>query len=169
MARMFETIRDFDQGRQKIIARRYGVIEVAGGSFVSLQLRPWPKLISIPEVIWMGKMANQTQRRDRCWIYYNQPMGHSRFLTLQYIVSSLGTTLRTFRASLIMLDEVARLKQIDAIVGDLTNNRISDRLLERWGWEHHLPNSRRRNVIKRFYGEYPPGDEARELIASTAE
>jgi hypothetical protein len=55
----------------------------------------------------------------------------------------------------LVLDEIARIKQTDAIVCDVRNARISDRLLRRWGWESHVPQSRRRHFIKRFYGEYP--------------
>ena len=57
-----------------------------------------------------------------------------------------------------MLDEIARIKGTDAIVAELSNLRISDRLARRWGWEPHVPSSRRRHYIKRFYGSYPEGE-----------
>ena len=56
---------------------------------------------------------------------------------------------------LVILDEIARLKGTDAIVAEVRNLRISERLLRRWGWESHMPTSRRRHYIKRFYGTYP--------------
>lgn len=75
-------------------------------------------------------------------------------------MSSRYASFKTFRSSLIVLDEIARIKRIDAIVCEVRNLRISDRLLARWGWESHVPQSRRRHFIKRFYGTYPPPDAA---------
>jgi hypothetical protein len=88
-------------------------------------------------------------------LYYNQPWKLPTFLTLKYLVSSCGTTFKTVRRALLVLDEIARIKQTDAIVCEASNLRISDRALNRFGWERHLPNSRHRHFIKRFYGEYP--------------
>jgi hypothetical protein len=53
-----------------------------------------------------------------------------------------------------MLDEIARIKGAHAIVCHVTNGRISDRLLRRWGWEAHCLNWKGRHFIKRFYGRY---------------
>ena len=54
-----------------------------------------------------------------------------------------------------VLDEVAWLKRTDALLCDVWNERISPRLLARWGWEPHKPQPWHRNYIKRFYGTYP--------------
>jgi hypothetical protein len=77
------------------------------------------------------------------------------FLALRYIVSTAGTSYRTFRAALTALDAIAELKQIDAIVCDAANMRLSDRLMARLGWEPHKPQRWHRNFIRRFYGVYP--------------
>jgi hypothetical protein len=76
-------------------------------------------------------------------------------LALKYIVSTHGTSYQTFRAALVVLDWVAELKQIDAIVCDAANIRLSDRLMARLGWEPHKPQRWHRNYIRRFYGTYP--------------
>ena len=78
------------------------------------------------------------------------------YLALKYVVSHRETTLASFRGALRVLDEIARLKGVDALVCEASNPRISARLLRRWGWERHLPRSRRRHYIKRFYGQFPP-------------
>jgi hypothetical protein len=49
-----------------------------------------------------------------------------------------------------VLDEVARIKNCDAIVCDASYYRISDRLLARWGWQAHKPQRWHRNYIKRL-------------------
>jgi hypothetical protein len=84
------------------------------------------------------------------------------FLALKYIVSTDGTSNRTFRAALVALDAIAEIKGTDAIVCDAANMRISDRLLARLGWEPHKPQRWHRNFIRRFYGEYPGA-----LVAAT--
>jgi hypothetical protein len=55
-----------------------------------------------------------------------------------------------------VLDEIARLKRSDALLCDVSNWRISERLMARFGWEPHCPSRWHRHYIKRFYGEYPP-------------
>ncbi len=107
--------------------------------------------------------STSARQGDYCWLYYNQPCRHRRFLALKYIVSSRAATFRTVRSSLAILDEIARLKSTDAIVAEVRNLRISDRLLRRWGWESHVPTSRRRHFIKRFYGTYPDPQTAWSL------
>jgi hypothetical protein len=57
---------------------------------------------------------------------------------------------------LAILDEIARLKQSDALLCDAISERITTRLLSREGWEPHCPSLFHRHYIKRFYGVYPP-------------
>lgn len=53
------------------------------------------------------------------------------------------------------LDEIARIKQTDALLADVLNFRISPRMLARYGWASHKPSRWHRHYIKRFYGSYP--------------
>ena len=153
----FESIVDFHAGRAQILARRYGVIETLGGTLRAVHLRPWPKLLSLTEVWPHGSRYHPRGRADRCLLYYNQPRRMPNFLALRYIVSTVGTSYRTFRAALVVLDAIAELKQINAIVCDASNARLSDRLMARLGWEPHKPQRWHRNYIRRFYGVYPVG------------
>src|SRR3954467_15503725 len=113
MGRLFEAIYDLKLGRERIRAHRYGVIETAGGELRAVHLRPWPKFLAGPELLPLGPKYHQAGRADRCLLYYNQPRGMPNFLALKYIVSTIGTSYRTFRASLIALDAIAELKGID--------------------------------------------------------
>ncbi len=144
--------------------RRYGIIEIENELLKSIHLRPYPKMISLSGVAVLGGHTHNSAEGNRCWIYYNQPFRHSQFLVLKYIVSSRGSTFQTVRAALMVLDEIARIKRSDAILSEVTNLRISDRLLNRWGWEPHVPSSCRRHFIKRFYGKYPAPDSAHARI-----
>jgi hypothetical protein len=158
------TIDDWERQRDLLVRRRYGVIEAAGGQLVAVHLRPWPKLVSWPEIWPAGPAYHARGKLDRCLLYYNQPRRFSNFLALKYIVSTMGTTLATARAAVTALDRLAELKRTDALLCDAANARISDRLLRRWGWAPHKPQRWRRNYIKRFYGVYPV-DARTEVIA----
>jgi hypothetical protein len=150
------TIRDWDAGRDALRRRRYGVIDAAAGRLAAVHLRPWPKLVSWPE-IWLTAPAYHARGQpDHCLLYYNQPRRFENFLALKYVVSTAGTSYATVRAALAALDALAELKGIDALLCDAANTRISDRLLARFGWAAHKPQRWRRNFIKRFYGVYPP-------------
>jgi hypothetical protein len=152
---LFERIDDLAAGELLLRRRRYGVIVTCGGRLTRVSLRPWPKWISWPEVWWVPWRYHPRGTADRCLLYYNQPLGHSNYLTLKYMATTPGTSYRTFRAALRVLDAIAAIKQSDAILCDVANSRISDRLLARFGWEPHKPQRWHRNFIKRFYGVYP--------------
>jgi hypothetical protein len=152
---LIETIGDVKANQETLRRRPYGMIEAINGRFVRIQLKPWPKVASLMEAHWIQAMKTQRQRRDVCRLYYNQPLGHRNYLTLSYVESSLNTSLRTCYATLDVLNQVAFIKQSDALLAEVANSRISDRFMIRRGWERHREPSRQRHWIKRFYGDYP--------------
>jgi hypothetical protein len=160
-----KTISDLGAGCERIRAHCYGVIETASGELQAVHLRPWPKLLAAPEVLPLGPKYHRRGEADRCLLYYNQPRRMPNYLALKYIVSTHGTSYRTFRAALIALDAIAEIKQIDAIVCDAANVRLSDRVMARLGWEPHKPQRWHRNFIRRFYGVYPSYSDKEGLLA----
>jgi hypothetical protein len=168
MAMFHETIMDFEAGRERLRARRYGVIETVGGEFHAVHLRPWPKLLSLPEIWPQDSRYHASGEPDRCLLFYNQPWRMPSFMALKYIVSTSGTSYTTFRAALKTLDTIAELKRIDAMVCDAANLRLSDRLMARFGWEPHKPQRWHRNFIRRFYGTYPAPSAASRSLAPLA-
>jgi hypothetical protein len=153
--RLFQTTTDLIEGAEMLRRRRYGVIEVVEGRFRRVLLRPFPKIISAPEILLLGHWHHRRRSGDRILLYYNQPRRFPNFLALTYAVSARNTTMKTLCRALGVLDEIARLKQSDALLCDAGNWRISTRLLGRWGWVPHCPSRWHRHFIKRFYGEYP--------------
>ena len=151
MPRWFETVTDLDDARQRAIVRcrRYGMIEMADQQLVRVSFCPLPKLAGPLDMPW-GHVVHRAAKGNHCWLYFNQPRGLEQFLALKFVVSTRRATLATFRGALEVLDEVARIKQTEAIVCDVANWRISDRLLARWGWVPHKPQRWHRNYIKRF-------------------
>lgn len=155
---LYETITDLTvPGAGDVIRRRrYGVIETAGGDLVAVQLRPYPKWATLPEVMFWGDWRHRRWPADRCLLYFNQPWRFPNFLALPYILTGRGTKLATVYTALEVLDEIARIKRSDAILADVLNVRISDRFLARLRWQKHKPSRWHRHFIKRFYGEYGP-------------
>lgn len=165
----FPKITNLEAQRAELIAGRYGVIEVLNGHFQQITLRPWPKIVSLWESLGWGEYLHRRRPGDRCRLFYNQPRGSDSYLALKYIVSTRGTTVRSFQTALAILDEVARLKRSDALVCQAANLRLSERFMRRYGWEQHTANAR--NFIKRFYGEYSQAcssknTTAREILAT---
>ena len=152
----YETITDLRAGADSLVRRRYGVIEAAGGRFRRIVLRPFPTLVSGAHTVLLGGWLHRRREGDRCLLYFNQPRRFRNFLAVKYVVSSRGAGYSTYRRVLEALDEVARIKGIDAILCDLANRRITGPMARRWGWEPHKPSLRHRHYIKRFYGVYPP-------------
>jgi hypothetical protein len=150
-------------------SRGHGMIETRDGKLAAVYLRRLPKVISAIEIELLGHRWHSRRPGDQCLLYYNQPRSLPNYLALKYVVSWRDCTLATFQRALQVLDDIARIKRTDAIVCDVWNDRISDRLLQRWGWEPHLPKRWHRNFIKRFYGTYPePSVEMRRFASQPA-
>lgn len=160
---LFETASDLQQHREMIARRFHGVIEVRDGQLQGIRFRPWPTFISQLRVIRDGVGRGEASDEDVCRLYYDQIIRMPGYLVLKYVHSEPGTSFRTVRAAARILDAIAEIKRSDAIVCEVSNSGISDRLLNRWGWESHVPTSRRRHFIKRFYGSYPAIAPASEL------
>ena len=131
------------------------MIEAVDGQFSRLVVRSWPKIISWPDVLVLGRLHHRRCSGNRCRLYFNQPRRFPNFLSVPYIVSSHGTSYKTFLATAHALDQVAKIKRTDALLCHVVNRSLSDRIMERLGWERHCLNRFGRHFIKRFYGEYP--------------
>ncbi len=167
MTRLPETLIDLEAGAETLRHRRFGVIDVADGRLVGVHLRPWPKMVSLVSVLW-GQWYHNHVHGDRMRLYFNQPRRFPNFLALKFAISTSGTTWTTAHRSLEVLDEIARIKSIDALLLDAANFRLSPRMLARQGWEPHTNSRWHRNYIKRFYGTYPRLWQPAELEESLA-
>ena len=154
MVKLFDSVYDVVGDIDKIRKRPYGMIEVVNEKLVAVHLRPWPKLISGVEAKWADGWARKRAHKNQCQVYYSQPFAHRNFLSLSYAVTTLQTSWTTLALSLAVLDYVAYAKSSDAIVTEVSNQRVSNRLMRRLGYERHYEESKKRHWIKRFYGEY---------------
>ncbi|NLE40099.1 MAG: hypothetical protein GX621_18945 [Pirellulaceae bacterium] len=156
MATLSETVTHLGREADSLRHGPYGVIETSNGRFERVRLRRWPKFASLGGTLLLGKWRHHWSKADRCQLFYDQPRNHANYLAIKFIVSGKGTSYRTFRRALETLDEIARIKQTDALLCELATWRISREMMARWGWEPHLVGRWRRHYIRRFYGAYPP-------------
>ncbi len=147
---LFETVTDLSFDVDLVRRRRYGMIETAAGEFERLVWRPFPKIATAWGTHLVGRWEHRLRRGNRCRLYFNQPRSCPNFLALRYVVTTRDADYATFRAALEVLDEIARVKDSDALLCDAANLRLSDRFLARLGWVPHAPMPGHRNFIKRF-------------------
>jgi hypothetical protein len=145
-------VTDLLRDAERLRSWHAGMIETRQGELCQIVWRGWGRRLSWLESRTVGRLWHRCWRGDVCRLYFRHPRRHPDFLTLDYVESNAGTRLVTFRRALTTLDEIARLKNCWAVVCDASNERISDRLLARWGWEPHAPMPWRRNFIKRLAG-----------------
>lgn len=138
------------RGSRVLARRRAGRIVIENASLEAVYGRWWPHSGDLLSVCWDTNFRPLAV--DRCELFYNRAAG---FLTLSYVRSGPRTSLSTLYAATLVLDEIARITETNAIVCHVTNARISDRLLKRWGWQPHCLQWSGRHFIKRFYGRYP--------------
>mgnify|MGYP001547403131 CR=1 FL=1 len=141
-------IKDADLIRRWRCAR----IVMRGGKLECVQRRWLTGSVSVAQVWWQGYYGRRDD--DVCWLDYHQPWGMPAFLTLDYIHSGRRAGYKSFIGACNVLDEIARLRGTSAIVAHVSNEKISDRLLERVGWQRHLDHWSGRHWIRRFYDGY---------------
>lgn len=132
---------------------RCGRIVMKSGRLVEIQHRLMCGSVSVAQVWWQAKYGRSDD--DLCWLDYHQPFGLPGFLTLDYIRAGQFAGYKTFIGAVNVLEDIARLRSASAIVAHVTNHSISDRFLQRCGWERHLLDWKGRHWIRRFYDGYP--------------
>ncbi len=153
---------------------RHGTIRVGHKGDIHVAYRWWAKRVTLYEARIWGAQQHAAPGRWACRLYYTQPRGSDQYLVLTYVVSSQQCSLAQLRTALIALDHIALIKRSDAILCQVTNPRISSRLLRRWGWEPQQGTRLSDHWIKRFYGDYGsvsalPSFHRAQLADQTAE
>ena len=135
---------------ERITRWRYGLIEVHDSELVSIRGRWLPKMISLVGVWWGDHVIHRHAAGDRVLLYYDQPLFHPRFLALKYVQATSQSTFASIMVGLRVLDRVAELKGIQAIVAEASNKRLTPRVMQRFGFEQHLQQKSDRHFIRRF-------------------
>lgn len=163
---MSAPVRDLRQDSARLRRWRCGAVEMAGGRLERISRRLWPRRVSIAGAWWDAR--RRPGGADRCRLFWHVPRLAPGVLAIDYAQSGRDTRLGTIHGALVVLDQIARIKQCQIAVCHVTNDRITDRLLRRWGWEEHCANERGRHWIRRYYGQYPAFEEAAEYFGRAA-
>ncbi len=167
MGRLFETVTDLRADAATLRRRRYGIIEVRGGQFTAIHLRPWPKFVSLLGAMW-GQWYHATHAAIVSGSTTINRAAIQNFLALKYVVSSRNTAWASIVRASAVLDEIAAIKQSDALLCDAANLRLTPRLLARMGWQPHAPSRWHHNYIKRFDRTDPPLQQNRQSADTLA-
>jgi hypothetical protein len=152
---MKRTIVDFRAQAATLKFWPSGKITMASGKLIDIRCGLLPKRVSVARV-WL-ETHFRSLPEDHCTITYHSPLG-SRYLALDLVLAGPRTRLCTIRGACETLDEIARLRGAVAIFAHVSTSRISDRLLQRLGWQQHCLESPGRHWVKRFYDGYPDHD-----------
>ena len=160
-------VTDLRSGESEIRKWRCGRIVMRDGKLVEIQHRLCCGSVSVAQVWWQARYGRSDD--TICWLDYHQPFGMPGFLTLDYVRSGHQAGYKTFVGACHLLDEVARIRGATALVANVTNGNISDRFLQRMGWEQHMQKWSGRHWIRRFYDGYPQRTLDRYLGNSQSE
>lgn len=160
---MKRTVTDLQSQARALQFWRSGKIRMAGGKLIDIRCGILAGRTSVARV-WLESRF-RSQPPDRCMLYYHSPL-LSRYLSIDFVAAGPQTGLSTIRGACEILDEVARIRGAVALFAHVSTTRISDRLLQRLGWQQHLLGASGRHWIKRFYDGYPDHDLQRYLTAS---
>lgn len=125
-----------------------GTILVSEGSVDQLWGRWWGYQANVWQVWWLQRWPKLP--KDTCRIDYTFPGNGNEFLTLRFVQTGRHTTLKTVHAALRTLEKVAKLRDAYAIVCCLSNQRLHEKIMARWGYERHARKLPGLHFIKRF-------------------
>ena len=129
--------------------RKYRYLSIEGtDDSASAQARWWPALAS-QFGAWFASKVRPLPRNS-----YRLQLSRTRtatgFLTINYVESGKGTSLRTMLAAARIVEHVAVINECYAIVCHTANPRLSDRVLNFMGYERHCRHLPGRHYIRRL-------------------
>lgn len=136
-------------GNEKLISEwRYGAIALRHGDITSIQARWWPRW----GTLW-GAMSDRVVRTlpdEECRFYYSFPRSAPGYMSLLYVHAGEKTTYRTFHRGIVAVEEIANLRKARGIVCQVTNERLTDRMMTRWGYSKHAESLGNNHYIRRW-------------------
>lgn len=127
---------------------RYGTIILRHGDITTIQARWWPRWGSL----W-GAMSDRVVRTlpdDECRFHYSFPRSATGYMSLLYVHAGEKTSYRTFHRGIVALEEIALLRHARGIVCQVTNDRLTDRMMTRWGYAKHAESLGDNHYIRRL-------------------
>lgn len=133
---------------EKIRSWNYGELELSDGKLIGIYPRWWPRCGSQWEAFQDSYF--RTLPRDFCRAYYAFPRRAPGFMSVLYARSGPKTQYKTLYRAVVVMDEIARLRDAQAIVCQTISLRASERLMNRWGYVRHAQSLGSNHFIKRL-------------------
>lgn len=130
------------------IIGRYGVVAVHNEHEFTIRRRLLPKMPSLWEA-WLDSRWRRLPENN-LFLYYNIPYRCSGFMVLAYAQAGRKTSVTTLRTGLSVLDEIAKLKGLHAIVCHATNPKLTERVMVYFGFKRHALQLKGHHYIKRL-------------------
>lgn len=143
---------DLTRDRKTLARWPAGKITIANGKLVGVRCGIVARRPSMARVWWENRW--RTAAADHCVLHYHSPL-FARYLVLDFVCTGKRTRLPTVLGAGLVLDEIARARGAVAIFAHLSTDAISDRLMQRLGWQPHQLHLPGRHWVKRFYDGYP--------------
>ncbi len=137
-----------DGNEKQIRAWSYGELEISDGKLIRIRPRWWPKVGSEWESIQDSYI--RTLPDDLLRTYYAFPWRTPGFLSVLYACSGPNTQYKTLLRAVLVMDEIAHLRNAKAIVCQTVTARASERLMNRWGYVRHAASLGDNHYIKRL-------------------
>ncbi len=129
---------------------RYGTLQLSPNKQITLTFRRFAKRATLWHVLWAKTWTHSRKYGDTCKLYYDAPKSCPGFVIIKLMVSHRNTTYRSTRKIMAALDKLASIRETNAIVFHASNKRLTDRVVERFGYVRHAENLPGRHFIKRF-------------------
>lgn len=106
------------------------------GSFAFEFIPRWvPRFASRWDVL-LDTSRPRVKERE-CHVYYSFPMRTPGFMAVQYLVCGQETPYATLRRSVEIVSWIARARGCQAVVCQAISDRLSERVMKRWGYVPH--------------------------------
>jgi len=143
-----QNVPSVDGHETTVASWRYGEVTIVGSHVRSIQARWWPRWGTV-----FGMWSDRISRSlpvDECRFYYAFPKSSPGFMSLLYTHAGPRTSYATFYRGIETLDRIATLNKARAIVCQTTNDRLTERMMNRWGYHRHAENLGDDHYIRRF-------------------
>ena len=134
--------------QERIRTCRYGEVVLRGAHLEAIYPRWWPRIASQWDVVRDDYV--RTLAPDECRFFYSFPRSSPGFMTLNYALTGPSTRYQTIRRAVGIADDIAAIKKANAIVCQAFNKRVTESIMNRWGYVRHAAGLGDNHYIKRF-------------------
>lgn len=142
------SVNSIDGNADRIRSWNYGELELFDGKLLGIYPRWWPRIASEWESF--RESTIRSLPTNFCRAYYAFPKRTPGFMSVLYALSGPNTQYKTLYRAVVVMDEIARLRDSHAIVCQMINLRASERLMNRWGYVRHALALGDNHYIKRL-------------------